>query len=92
MCEAQQADFERKAVEAERCATAFKVLLNDVVPHLKAAMQDTDIDVRRAAGATLHYIDADGSEQDSNVRHRTIKLGSCDPRRNLRSDGERSDQ
>ena len=54
MCEAQREDFERKAAEAERCVTAFEVLLDDAVPHLKAAMQDTDRDVRRAAGATLH--------------------------------------
>ncbi len=54
MCEAQREDFERKAAEAERCVTAFEVLLDDAVPHLKAAIQDIDRDVRRAAGATLH--------------------------------------
>jgi len=53
MCEAQREDFERKAAVAERCAAAVKVLLSDIVPHLTEAMQDTDGDVRRAAGETL---------------------------------------
>ena len=54
MCEAQRADFRQEAAAAERCAAAFKVLLSDIVPHLTEAMQDTDGDVRTAAGATLH--------------------------------------
>ncbi len=54
MCEAQRADFEQEAAQAKDRAAAFKDFLDDAVPHLKTASQDSDEDVRRAAGATLH--------------------------------------
>ena len=53
MCETQRDDFERKAAVAERCVTVFEALLDDAVPHLKTATQDTDEDVRKAASEAL---------------------------------------
>jgi hypothetical protein len=54
MCETQREDFKEEAAAAECRAEAFEVLLSGIVPHLTEAMQNTDGDVRRAAGATLH--------------------------------------
>jgi hypothetical protein len=54
MCESQREDFKEEAAAAECRAEAFEVLLSGIVPHLREAMQNTDGDVPRAAGATLH--------------------------------------
>ncbi len=89
MCEAQREDFERKAAVAERCATVFEALLDDAVPHLKTATQDTDEDIRKAASEALRRWEdrplspsrpADVTEIEV-PRHRSepspIKTGPC---------------
>ena len=53
MCEVQRADFEQEAARAKGRAAAFKALLDDAVPHLKTASQDSDEDVRKGASEAL---------------------------------------